>query len=252
MAGREVLERHKGMVLGVAWNVLTPIIQLVIFTFVFGYIFRSRWERGGLPPSLDFPLTYFAGQTFFQVFAEAAGRGPMLVSSRPNLVRRVVFPLEILPVTAVVASLVQVVISVAILLVAVAVVTGRVPVSAVYLPVVLVPLVMLALGVAWALAGVGVFVRDLRQIMMVVVLVVQFATPLFYQVERIPEEFRVVRAVIEYNPLSVIIENGRRALLWGEPLQWGALGWVTLASAGIMLAGYTMFMTLRRHLADVH
>ena len=106
-AAREVFERHKGALLGVAWNVINPLLTLAIYTMVFGYIFKSRWDgRGELPASVEFPLVFFVGQTLFHVFAESANRAPTLVSSRSNLVRKVVFPIEILPVTIVLSSLV--------------------------------------------------------------------------------------------------------------------------------------------------
>lgn len=251
-AGREVLERHKGAVLGVAWNVVSPLITLGIYTLVFGYIFGSRWERGDLPPALNFPLTFFAGHTFFHLFSETANRAPGLISSRPNLVRRVVFPLEILPVTVVCAGLVYVAIAASITLAVLFAATGRIPWTVVLLPAVLAPLIMLSLGVSWVLAAVGVFVRDMRQIVLVLTQLLMFCTPLFYQIDRIPPDKMWLRKVIEANPLSIIVENARRCMLWGEDPQWLRLGVLTAGSFVLMLAGYGFFMSCRRGMADVH
>ncbi len=110
-ASRELMERHKGALLGVGWNILNPLLTLLVFTIVFGYIFGTRWERGNLPPHLDFPLTFFCGQALFAVFAESANLAPTLVSGRPNLVRKEVFPLEVLPVTVVWAGVIHALIS---------------------------------------------------------------------------------------------------------------------------------------------
>lgn len=251
-AGREVLERSKGAVLGVVWNVANPLITLAVYTAVFGYIFGSRWEKGGLPEHLDFPVTFFTGQMLFHVFAECANRGPTLVSSRPNLVRRVVFPLEILPVTVVCASMVTLAISTAIVLIVTLCATGRVPWTAVYLPAVCVPLVLLSLGATWFLSAVGVFVRDVRHIVTVCVQLLMFMTPLFYKIDRIPEQHVWLRWIVQNNPLSVIVENGRRTMLWGEEPEWMKLGVLTGIGFAAMMVGYAVFGVLRRSMADVH
>jgi lipopolysaccharide transport system permease protein len=255
-ARRDLAERHKGAVLGAVWNVMNPLLSLAVYTVVFGYIFGNRWERGSpaLPPHLDFPLTFFAGNAVFHVFGECANRAPSLVSSRSNLVRKVVFPLEILPVAAVRAGIVHALIIVGILLVVLAAVTGGEGLhwTIVLFPVVLVPLAMLTLGVTWALAAIGVFVRDVRHVVVVLTQLLMFCTPLFYKVDRIPPEHAWLRTLIESNPLSVLVESGRRTLLWGELPDWTALGWVSVFGAIVMAGGFFVFSAMRRSMADVH
>lgn len=251
-ASRELLERNKGAVLGVAWNVLNPLLQLAVYTAVFGYLFGTRWERGGLPAQVDFPLVFFVGHTFFHVFAECANRAPTMVSGRPNLVRKVIFPLEILPATVVSSSLVYAGISIAIALVILLIATGGLPWTAVLAPVVALPLVMLSLGVGWVLSAAGVFVRDVRHIVQVLTQLLMFATPIFYKVERFGEDKRWIVWMIEHNPMSVIVESARRCVLWGEQPEWERLGVVTLVAWGVMQAGYVVFMRLRPQMADVH
>lgn len=253
-AGRELLERHRGALLGVAWNILNPLLQLGIYTLVFGYLFGTRWERGNLPEHLDFPLVFFVGHTFFHVFAESMNRAPMLVAGRPNLVRKVVFPLEILPATVVTSSLVYAAIALAIVLSVLAISGGGVPLTALLAPIVVIPLIMLALGAGWLLAAVGVFVRDMRHIVQVLSQLLMFATPIFYKLDRFEgsQTRQTIAAIIRANPLSVIVENARRALLWGEPLQWGKLGVATLIGLAAMQLGYAVFMRLRPQMADVH
>ncbi|MBY0311173.1 MAG: ABC transporter permease [Phycisphaerales bacterium] len=253
-ASRELLERHMGALLGIGWNILSPLLQLAVFTVVFGYIFGSRWNKGELPPHLDFPLTFFAGQCVFQVFAEAASRAPTLVSGKPNLVRKVVFPLEILPVTVVYAALVHAAVAIGLLLIVLVIGAGfgALKWTVLLFPLVLVPLAMWSLGIAWALSAIGAFIRDVRHIVVVLVQLLMFLTPLFYQIDRIPPEQRVIRWSIEHNPMSILVESARRVLLWGEMPSWVGLGWVTLLGAIVMLAGYALFSMMRRSMADAH
>lgn len=255
-AGREIAERHKGALLGVGWNILSPLLSLAVFTVVFGYIFGQRWGRGNppLPDALDFPLTFFAGNLLFHVFAECAGRGPTLVSGRPNLVRKVVFPLEVLPVAAAWSAGVQAVITAGVLLVVLAAVGGikMLHWQIVLFPVVMVPLMMMSVGVAWGLAAVGVFVRDLRHVVVVLTQLLMFMTPLFYRVDEKLDGHPFLRSLIEHNPMSVIVESGRRVLLWGETPDWVALQWTTIFGAAVMLGGWFVFSAMRRSMADVH
>jgi lipopolysaccharide transport system permease protein len=253
-ASRELSERHKGAMLGMAWNVLNPLLTLAVYTVVFGYIFGQRWDKGNLPDKLDFPLTFFAGNILFHVFVEAANRAPTLVSGKSNLVRKVVFPLEILPVAAVWAGCVQALITTALLLAVLGLVGGLSLLhwQIVLLPVVMLPLVMISLGTAWALSAVGVFIRDLRHVVVVCTQLLMFMTPLFYKVDRIPESHPWLRAIIEHNPMSVIVESGRRVLLWGEAPDWIALQWTIVFGAAVMLGGHFVFSAMRRSMADVH
>jgi len=253
-ASRELLERHRGALLGIAWNVLSPLLTLGVYTFVFGYVLNVRWEsRGGhawegMDPHLSFALTFFCGHAVAHLFAESVSRAPMLVASRPNLVRKVVFPLEILPVSVLVAGLVTLGISIGILVVCILAFGASVPATAPLFIVPMVPLVMLALGASWMLASLGVFLRDVRNVVQVAVQVLIFMSAVFYPIERVPEAWRWV---VQYNPLAVIIENGRRTLLWGEMPEWDKLAWITLLSIVVMQGGYVWFMRTKRGMADV-
>ncbi len=254
-AARELVERHKGAMLGVAWNIMNPLLTLAVYTIVFGYIFGQRWGKGNIPDQFDFPLTFFAGNALFHVFVECANRAPTMVSSRSNLVRKVVFPLEILPVTAVWAAFIQSLITLGLLLIVLLIATNGAGLhwQIVYLPLVMLPLLMLSVGVSWALSAVGVFIRDLRHVVVVLTQLLMFMTPLFYKLdERISADHPVLRTIIADNPLSVIVESGRRVLLWGETPDWLALSWVTLFSAAVMLGGHFIFSAMRRSMADVH
>lgn len=253
-ASRELLERHKGAMLGVVWNVLSPLLTLGVYTFVFGFVLNVRWEqRGGqawegMNPHVSFALILFCGHAFAHLFTESVSRAPMLVAGRPNLVRKVVFPLEILPVSVLTASVVTFAVSAAILLVLTFALTGRIPITAPLTLLPMIPLLMLSLGCSWYLASLGVFLRDIRNVVQVVVHMITFMSAVFYPIERVPETWR---HLVYYNPLAVIIESGRRTLLWGELPDFNRLAWVTLLSVIVMQLGYIWFMRTKRGMADV-
>lgn len=253
-ASRELLERHKGAMLGVIWNVLSPLLTLSVYTFVFGFVLNVRWEnRGGnawsdMDPHLSFALILFCGHAVAHLFTESVSRAPMIIAGRPNLVRKVVFPLEILPVSVIVAGLVTLGVSIAILCICVLGFTGKIYATAPLALVVLIPLLMLTAGASWMLASLGVFLRDVRNVVQVAVHVLVFMSAVFYPIERVPERWQ---PVVYYNPLAVIIENVRRPLLWGEMPQWDRLAWVTLLGLVVMQAGYAWFMHTKRGMADV-
>jgi len=253
-ASRELLERHKGAMLGVLWNVMSPLLTLGVYTFVFGFVLNVRWERRGghawegMNPHLSFALILFCGHSIAHLFNETLSRAPTLISSRPNLVRKVVFPLEILPVSVLGAGLVTLAISLCILLVLTLATTGSIPVTAPLAVVPLVPLLMLSLGFSWYLASVGVFLRDIRNVVQVLVHVITFMSAVFYPIERVPEAWRYL---VYYNPLAVIIESVRRTLLWGELPDFQRLAWVALLGLVVMQLGYVWFMRTKRGMADV-
>lgn len=253
-ASRELLERHKGAMLGVAWNILSPLLTLSVYTFVFGFVLKVRWENKGghawqgIDPHLSFALTFFCGHALVHLFVECVGRAPMLISSRPNLVRKVVFPLEILPVSVLVAGLVTLSVSAGLLVALSLIFAGRVPATAPLFLVPIIPLIMLSLGASWFLASLGVFLRDVRNVVQVVVQVIVFMSAVFYPIQRVPEGWQ---PLVLYNPLAIIIENGRRTLLWGEMPEWHRLAWVTVLAFFIMQAGYAWFMRTKRGMADV-
>lgn len=249
-AGREVVERHRGAYLGVIWNVVHPLITLAIYTFIFGYVFKSRWhDPAGAdgPAGTAFVLPYFIGHALFHYFSECANRGPSFVSTRPNFVRKVVFPVEILPVVGVVSASVYPLVCLPCFLVAQFALTGHLQATALLLPIVVIPLVLLNLAVSWLLAAFGVFVRDMRHIVVVATQLLMYMTPVFYSVERIPASWR---GLYELNPLTIVIENARRVLLWGVQPHWAELGVLTLVVLAFTQVCYAVFMRMRRGFAD--
>ncbi len=245
---RNVLGRYRGSSLGVAWSFLLPLLMLAVYTFVFGVVFQARWPHAGNPSMLGFALTLYAGLLIYGLFAETLGAAPNLIIANPNYVKKVVFPLEILPFCSLGASFVHFLIGVAVLLLFAAVFTHGISPTLYWFPVVLLPLLMLTVGLAWFLASLGVYLRDIGQLIGVLLQVLMFLSPIFYSLEQVPPGFR---AAMQFNPLTPLVQNARHTLLWGRAPDWSSMLAVTFASAVVMQLGYVWFMKTRRGFADV-
>ena len=204
MTRREVVGRYKGSALGLAWSFLTPILMLAVYTFVFSVVFKARWGTDGDESKTQFALVLFVGMIVHGLFAEVLNRAPGLILSNVNYVKKVVFPLDVLPVIAMGAALFHASISLAVLLIAFALFNGYLHWTIIFVPVVLLPLVILTLGVAWIFASLGVFLRDVGQTVGIITTMMLFLAPIFYPVAALPEE---VRPLIMANPLTFIIEE---------------------------------------------
>jgi lipopolysaccharide transport system permease protein len=245
---RDVEGRYRGARFGLLWSLINPLLSLLIYTFVFGVVFKGRWPKAQTDNLTEFAVTLFCGILFYNVFAETVNRAPSLVVSQPNYVKKVVFPLEILPVSALGAALFHGAISLGILLVADLLIGPILPVTILLLPLLLVPLCALALGAAWALASLGVFFRDISQVVGLVMMLLFFVSPIFYSLEAVPES---LRAYALLNPFSFLIEGFRQVVMWGEVPAWRPwLAW-TAIGLGIMQVGYAFFMRTKRTFADV-
>lgn len=246
---REIEGRYKGSYLGLFWSFLTPLVMLGVYTFVFGVVFKARWphDRGG-ESLAEFALVMFSGQLAFQVFSEPVSRGPTLITGVPNFVKKVVFPLQILPISVVGAALYHVAIGMFIALVASYFVFGSIPWTVLLVPLSLLPLAMLGLGVTWFLAALGVYLRDVSYLVGVALQVLFFATPIFYPATAVPEPYR---AWLSLNPLTPMVDLVRTNLIIGET--GDLMVWVTAFSIGLtaILLGHGWFMITRRGFADV-
>ena len=248
MTRREVMGRYNGSVMGLAWSFFNPVFMLVVYTFVFSVIFKSRWGVGGEESKTQFAVVLFVGMIVHGLFAEVLNRAPGLILSNVNYVKKVVFPLEILPVIAMGATLFHSLISLSVLLIAFVMFNGYLHWTAMFTPLVLLPLVILTLGLAWMLASLGVFLRDVGQTIGIITTVLMFLSPVFYPMTAVPERFR---PFIMANPLTFIIEQAREVLIWGRLPNWTGLGGYTLVAAAIAWAGYAWFQKTRKGFADV-
>ena len=248
MTKREVVGRYKGSVMGLAWSFFNPVFMLTVYTFVFSVIFKSRWGVGGEESKTQFAVVLFVGMIVHSLFAEVLNRAPSLILGNVNYVKKVVFPIEILPVIAMGAALFHSLISLGVLLAAFVLFNGYLQWTAIFTPIVIMPMLILTLGLAWMLASLGVFLRDVGQTIGIITTVLMFLAPIFYPVAAVPEQFR---GFIMANPLTFIIEQMREVLIWGHLPNWLGLGAYTLAATAIAWAGYAWFQKTRKGFADV-
>ena len=248
MVKRDVLGRYRGSALGVFWSLVHPILMLVVYTFVFSVVFTSRWPGSATDSKLYFAIVLFAGMIVFGIFAECIQRAPTVVVNQPNFVKKVVFPLEIMAWTTLGAALFHAGISLIVLTLLILLVKGGVPWTAVFLPLVLLPLLCLTLGLTWFFSALGVYVRDVNQLLGVVVTALMFLSPLFYPSSALPAEFQWLSAV---NPIAFSIEQTREVLIFGGLPDWHSLAVYTVIAGATMWLGFAWFQKTRRGFADV-
>lgn len=249
MTRRDVLGRYKGSAMGLAWSFFNPVFMLVVYTFVFSVIFKSRWGGvGGDGNKTQFAVLLFVGMLVVSLFSDVLNRAPGLILGNVNYVKKVVFPLEVLPVIAVGVALFHSLVSLGVLLVAFALFNGYLHWTLIFTPLVLMPLVILSTGLAWMLASLGVFLRDVGQFVGIVTTGLMFLAPVFYPITAVPEDFR---PYIMANPLTFIIEQAREVLIWGHQPDWLGLGIYTVLATIVAWAGYAWFQKTRKGFADV-
>ncbi|MEF8722504.1 ABC transporter permease [Candidatus Accumulibacter phosphatis] len=248
MTKREVVGRYKGSVMGLAWSFFNPVFMLTVYTFVFSVIFKSRWGVGGEESKTQFAVVLFVGMIVHSLFAEVLNRAPGLILSNVNYVKKVIFPLETLPIIAMGAALFHTFISLGVLLMAFIIFNGYLHWTVLFTPLVFLPLVILTLGLAWVLASLGVFLRDVGQTIGIITTVTMFLAPVFYPITAIPEG---LRPWLMLNPLTFIIEQAREVLIWGHLPNWMGLAIYTLVATVVAGAGYAWFQKTRKGFADV-
>ncbi len=247
-ARRDVLGRYRGSVLGLTWSFLTPLLMLGVYSFVFVGVFRQSWPGATHGGGLEFSLQVFAGLLVFNLFSEVAGKAPSLIVDQPNLVKKVIFPVELLTWVTVLSGLFHLLISSSILIVVLLVARGGLPVTAFALPLVLLAFLPVLLGLGWFLSSMGVFVRDVGQVMTMVVSLTMFMSPVFYSVKSLNADLQFW---MNLNPLTLIIEQVRAVLLLGQWPDWAALGIYAAVAALFAMAAATFFQLTRKGFADV-
>jgi lipopolysaccharide transport system permease protein len=244
---RMLVEEFRGSLLGLGWLIVRPLSMLAVYVFVFHGIFKAKWPGVASFSGWEYGLFVFVGLIAFQFLAETAGRGVSLIVSQPNLVSKVVFPLEILPTALTLSQLAILMINFALLSI-VLLIWGRVSWLWIWVPVLLFPLVLLGWGGAFILSALGVYLRDMAQVVTMVLTALMFLSPVFYPISAIPETWRFW---YELNPLTGVIESLRHVLLLGQSPDW--IQWCISfgMSAGIWLLGAWVFLRLKRGFADV-
>jgi lipopolysaccharide transport system permease protein len=247
MTRREVVGRYRGSIMGLAWSFFNPILMLVVYTFVFSVVFKARWGTE-VESQTSFAIVLFVGMIVYGLFAEIANRAPGLILSNVNYVKKVIFPLEILPVIGMGAALFHALISFCVLLAAILLINGTLAWTAIFFPLVILPLLVSTLGIAWFLASVGVFVRDVGQTIGIFTTVLMFVSPVFYPISALPENFQIW---LMLNPLTFVIEQSRAVMIFGKQPDWTGLGIYSSVSLLIAWAGYWWFQKTRKGFADV-
>ena len=241
---RDVLLRYRGAYFGLLWVIINPLIMLCIFAFVFGYIFHSRWPAH--PGSVPYVLNLYCGLIVFYIFSETIGRAPAAIRGNPNYVKKIIFPLEILPLVPLGAAFIHGLFNSAILAVALAW-TGHLNITLLLFPVLMLPLIMVGMGLAWFLAALGVFIKDMSQIVPIFVQMLMFVSPVFYPASAVPEPYRHFYSL---NPLCPVIE-ALRAVLAGTTIDWISWGIALILGLIIFVAGQLFFNHSRNEFADV-
>lgn len=246
-AKREVLGRYRGSALGLLWSFFNPLFMLAVYTFVFSEVFKARWGTGS-DSKTEFALVLFIGMIVFNLFAECVNRAPGLVLGNPNYVKKVVYPLEILPVVTLLSALFHGLISLGVWLLAYIVFFGLPHATVLYFPLIILPFFLFLIGLSWALSALGVFLRDVSQFIGLVTTVLMFLSPIFYPATALPENYR---HWLYLNPLTSVIEQTRDVMFWGKNPDFSLLLIYWFASAAIAWLGFAWFQKTRKGFADV-
>lgn len=244
---REVLGRYRGSVLGIFWSFFNPLLMLSIYTFVFSSVLKARWGAGS-GSKVEFALVLFAGLMVYSLFSDVLIRAPGLVIGNPNYVKKVVFPLEILPSVALGSALFHLLISLMVWLLAYVVFYGSPHMTVLFFPILLVPLSMFVLGASWILASLGVFLRDVSQVIGIVMTALMFLSPVFYPASALPEN---VRLLLYLNPLTPAIEQARDVLFWGKMPDFEVISVCSAVALIVAWFGFFCFQKTRKGFADV-
>jgi len=247
MTKREVVGRYRGSVMGLAWSFFNPVLMLAVYTFVFSVVFKARWG-GGSDSKTEFALLLFAGLIVFNLFAECFNRAPSLILCNVNYVKKVVFPLEILPWVALGSALFHALISLGVWLIFYLIIFGLPHVTVLLLPMIILPLLLLIMGLTWGLASLGVYLRDVSQFVSIVTTMLMFLSPIFYPASALPEKYR---HLLLLNPLSFPIEQVREVLFWGKVPDMTILIVYLLGGAFVAWLGFFWFQKTRKGFADV-
>jgi lipopolysaccharide transport system permease protein len=248
MTKREIKKRYQGSFLGLAWSFVTPLLMLAVYTFVFSVVFKARWGISENESRIDFAITLFAGLIVFNTFSEALNQSPGLIINNVNYVKRVIFPLEILSLISMGSILFNSMISLIILLLVQLVFKGFFPITIFFLPLTLLPLLLLGLGVSWFFSALGVYIRDVSQLLGLLTTVLMFLSAVFFPLSTLPETYQVW---LKLNPIAMIIEECRKVLVYGKNPDWLVVGILLTISLLAAYVGFWWFQKTRKGFADV-
>lgn len=249
MTARAIQERYRGAILGLAWSFLTPLMMLFVYTFIFSTVFQSRWpgtvDEGS---KLQFAVLLFSGLSLYGFMSEVLLQSSGIIINHTNYVKKVVFPVVVLPVVVTMSALFNLGISLIILIVFQAISQHFIPLTTLYLPLIILPLVLCLLGLSWFIASLGTYLRDINQIITPIVTALLFLGPILYPMSALPA---VAQKYMYLNPLSFPVEQVRDVVIWGTPPNWTGLAIYSSVSTLIFTAGILWFNRTKKGFADV-
>lgn len=248
MTHREIIGRYRGSMIGLAWSFFNPLLMLMVYTFVFSVVFNAKWGTEASDSKGEFAVILFTGMIIFNIFSECVNRAPGLMIANANYVKKIVFPLEVVPWVALGNAIFHALISLLILLLAQLLIIGHIPWTIITLPVVLLPFMASLMGAMWILAAVGVYIRDLGQLMGVITTVLMFTSPLFFPLSALPEAMQPYLAL---NPLAYFIEETRSVVIFGNLPSVRAFVLASCFSLLLLGIGFSFFQKTRKGFADV-
>lgn len=244
---RDFSIRYKNGVLGITWALINPLMMLALYSFVFVFVFQMRWGSGPDTKG-NFVILLFTGLVVHGFFAEFITRAPQLITSNSSYVKKVVFPLELLPLMPMLSALVNFFIGMTLVCLLLFYLQGSVPLTIVFLPFIITPYALMVLGLSYFLAATGVFVRDLTHVVGIISTIAMFASPVLFPIENVPENFRIY---LYANPLTVIVEQLRDVSILGNAPDWWIMLIYTAAAAVVFAVGFSWFQATRKGFADV-
>lgn len=244
---REIEGRYKGSFMGLLWSFLVPLLMLGVYTFVFSVVFQARWDVE-FESKTGFALVLFTGLIFFNLFSECISKAPTLIIANANFVKKVVFPLEILPVVALFSALYQLLISFAVWLIFYFIFFGVPPKTIFFIIPLLIPFVIFILGISWFLSALGVYIRDIGQVIGVLVTIMMFMSPIFYPISIVPKMFQ---SLMLLSPLTFMVEEARSVMVYGNHVDWSGYFLHLFCALLIAYLGYKFFLKAKKGFADV-
>lgn len=246
LARRDLASRYRGSALGIIWAILTPVVMIAIFTFLFAGVFGARFSESSSP--WDYALYLFCGLLPWTMFQESLQRAATVIVSHANLVKRVLFPLETLPAAQTLSSLGNQLFGTIALLFAILLLRKSLPLTVFWLPLLLVPQTLFTVGAAWLVSSLGVFLRDLAQGIALLLLAWMYLTPIIYPESIVPERFR---ELLNWNPFTPLVRSHRLIMLEGANPDWQGMAYFALFSLLVFAVGYWWFARTRKNFADV-
>jgi len=245
---RNVAMRYRGSMLGLLWSFVQPLLMLCVYTFVFSIVFKARWGVNVEDSQGKFAIILFCGLALYSIFAESVNGGCSVITCNPNFVKKVIFPLEILPLAQCISSFILGSVWFILLFAGTVLVFRTVSFTMLLLPLILIPLFLFSAGIAYFAASLGVYVKDTAYVIQVILQVLFFMTPIFYPIEAVPEKYRWP---LEINPLTVLIEQARKVFLYDSLPDWSFLGIATLSSLLVFHMGFIWFFKTKKGFSDV-